>query len=216
MFEKRSAMNLLKSPLVSAGRTPFSFLRTGLILLLTIGMVAGGCKKDSGDDDEDDGDTEYYMRFKLDGNQIEYKSGVVTQVLPISNKALYSCVLQGYGKFPEETGKNHLGIIIWDEEPITTITYRNNQNTENSDGDKVPQVLMTHLNSETTSYLSQGVPAAPIPPFDKIVSDVQVTITELTNTRISGSFSGTLYKTTDATFTSTVSVTEGKFRLKRL
>lgn len=203
-------MNLFRK---IAGR---SFLRTGVLLLLAAGFVLSGCKKDNGKEDEGDDEPEYYMRFKLNGDQIDYKSSLVTQILPVSNKGLYSCVLQGYGKFPEEANKNHLGIIIWDEAPLTTTTYRNNQNTENTDGDKVPQVVMSHLSKETTSYISLGVPPVPIPPLDKIVSDVQVVITELTDTRISGTFSGTLYMASDGTYTSTVSVTEGKFRLKRL
>ncbi len=203
------------SPASLSGRSPVSLIRVGLILLLASGTVFTGCKKDSGEG-KGDGDPEYYLRFKVDGSPVEYKSGLGTQVLPVSNKALYSCVLHGYGKFPEEADRNHLGIIIWDEVPIISTTYRNNQSAENSEGAKVPQVLMTFLNSDKTSYLSQGVPPVPIPPLDNIISDVQVTITELADSRISGSFSGTLYKTTDGTFTSTVSITEGKFRLKRM
>ncbi len=199
----------------SLNRGPLSSLRAGLILLLALVLVAGGCKKDNGND-EGEGDTEYYMRFKVNGSQVEYKSNLVAQVFPVSNKALYSCVLQGFEKFPEEGDKNHLGIIIWDEIPITNNTYRNDENTENSDGNEVPQVVVTYLDSDKTGYLSHGVPPVPVPPLDNIISDVQIAITELTASRITGTFSGTLYKTTDGTFSSTIVVTEGKFRLKRL
>jgi hypothetical protein len=109
-----------------------------------------------------------------------------------------------------------MSLLIWSENAIAAKSYRNAVNAVNSSNEKIPQVLVTYLDGNKASYQSQGVLLSSLPPFDKILSDVQVTITEVSATRIAGSFSGTLYKTTDATFTTTVKITEGTFNLKRL
>jgi hypothetical protein len=185
--------------------------------LLAIMVVSASCKKDGGDDGPDgDGDnTEFYIRFKADGTAADYKSNAITQVLPVSQKKLYSCMLQGYKDFTV-TNNNLMSLVIWSENPIAAKTYRNADNAVNSDNEKIPQVLITYLDGNKVSYQSQGVFLSSLPPFDKILSNVVVTITEVSQSRIAGSFSGTLYKATDATFSTTVKITDGKFNLKRL
>lgn len=191
--------------------------RKYFLLLLTTILIAAGCKK-GGDDGSNGGDadgSEFYIRFKADGTELEYKSNAITQVLAVSPKGLYSCALQGYNDFTM-TDNGLMSLIIWSEDPITATTYRNADNVSNSDGDKIPSVVVTFLDDKKVSYLSQGVPLARIPPLDKIVSDVQVTLTEVSQSRIAGNFSGTLFKTTDGAFSTTVKITDGKFNLRRL
>lgn len=194
---------------VKTGRWKYS------IFLLVLIYCVSGCKKNGDADGDGPDDAEFYISFNANGVKADYRSNAFTQLLPISPKKLYSGVLQGYGDFTV-TDKNLMSIVIWSENPIVSKTYRNSENAVNSDNDKVPQILITYLDKDKNSYLSQTNLGLNIPPFDKIVSDVQVTITAVDQNRVSGTFSGTLYKTTDATFSSTVKITDGKFNLKRL
>lgn len=182
---------------------------------LLAAVVFMGCKKDAGGSSDGGGGTEFYIRFKANGTAAEYKSNAITQVLGVSPKGLYSCALQGYKDF-SMTDNNLMSLVIWSEKPIAAKTYRNAENAVNTSNEKIPQVLATYLDGNKISYLSQGTLLSSLPPFDKILSDVEVTITEVSASRIEGSFSGTLYKTTDPNFTTTVKITEGKFNLKRL
>ncbi|MBL7698903.1 MAG: hypothetical protein JNK79_12120 [Chitinophagaceae bacterium] len=184
-----------------------------LLVVLAIVFIEGGCKKDNGDDDgPDPEDTDYFVEFKANGVQQKYTSNALSQVITQASDGLYSCVLQGYGDYPDNADKNLLSMIIWNTEPITTFTYLNNNWVQKADETQVPQVLITYIDAGKNSFLSQKVPS-PIPPFDKIVSDVEVKISDLGEKHISGTFSGTLYSVTDATFSTVVEITDGKFNL---
>lgn len=189
-------------------------LRPVFPLVLLFSFALAGCSKKNSDDEDDPGSS-YYIRFKIDGAQKEYKSNTGFQVLPVSNKSLYSAVMNGF----QDDGaldKNLLNIIIWSKDPIVAKTYKNENDVANSDGDKVPEILITYNDNDKVGHLSLGKPFSTQPPFDRIVSDAQVVITNLTGSNISGTFSGTLYKSTDGTYTQKLVVTEGKFNLKKL
>ncbi len=177
--------------------------------------VLSGCKKDSGGDEDDDDETEFYVRFKANGVQKEFKSMASAQVFPVSNKAVYGSVIQGYQDF-NSSNKTHLGIIITNESALAATAYRNSVYVQNSDGDKLPQLLLSYPDEKGDGYISISTPTTQIPPFDKVVSDAVVNITTINNNRISGTFSGTVYLSTDATLATTVKITEGKFNVSVL
>jgi len=193
----------------------FSFL-PGIILplVLLFSFALAGCSKNNGNEEDEDPGSSYYIRFKIDGVQKEYKSNLVSQILPISNKLLYSAVMSGF-QDNAALDKNLLSMIIWSREPIAAKTYKNENDVANSDGDKVPEILVTYYDNDKVGYLSLGKPFSTQPPFDKIVSDAEIVITNLTDAYISGRFSGTVYKSTDGTYTQKLVVTEGQFNLKR-
>lgn len=188
------------------------FLKTTALLFVLV-IIVGGCSKNNGTG-EGEGENDFYLQFKVNGTEKVYKSNVISQVLPVSSKALHSCILQGYSDF-SNAERNLVSMIIWSESPVIAKGYNNSDDATNSDGAKLPQVLITYVDNEKDSYLSQGKPVVVFPPLDKVVSDVQLTITKLEAGRIAGTFSGTLYKTSDASFSSTVKITDGKFNLKR-
>jgi hypothetical protein len=187
-----------------------------LFVMLAITIIAGACKKDNGDggDDGNPDGSNYFIEFKANGEQQKYTSNALSQIMAPGSDQLYSGVLQGYGEYPDNADKNLLSIIIWNTEPITTSTYLNDNWVEKSDESQVPQIVMNYIDANKNAYLSQKVLIA-IPPFDKVVSDVKVTISDLGQDHISGTFSGTLYSVTDATFSTVVKITDGKFNLKK-
>jgi hypothetical protein len=187
-----------------------------LFVMLAMALLAGACKKDNGDSDDDGtpNDSDYFVEFKANGEQQKYTTNALSQIMAPGSDQLYSAVLQGYGDYPTNADKNLLSIIIWNTEPITTTTYLNDNWVEKSDESQVPQVVMNYLDANKNAYLSQKVLIA-IPPFDKVVSDVKVNISVLDQDHISGTFSGTLYNVTDATFSTVVKITDGKFNLKK-
>lgn len=197
---------------INFSRTFFRFFMP----VLAITLLVSGCKKGNNDDDGENngGDNEYYVQFKTNGTSFTYKSNAIGQIMAKSNDNIYSCVLMGYNNFVE-ADKSLISLVIFSEEPISAKTYKNADFAEKADESMVPQLLITHYDASKTSYLSMGIPVSAVPPFDKIVSDAQVNITEIGNDNIKGTFSGTVYKTTDATFTQTLKITEGKFNLKK-
>lgn len=172
------------------------------------------CKKDSGTEPDEDQGGEYYISFKANGTEVKLESGLTAQISYQASENLHTCVLVGYKNFIE-ADKNHLGIVLWSNSQFAASTYTNAEVANKTSGGAVPRANATYLDADKLSYLALGVPVSEVPPFDKIISDMKVTITTLNNTTVAGTFSGTTYKTTDATFTATTQISEGKFNLKR-
>ena len=185
----------------------WSRARYFFFILATI-LAVSGCKKDGVDNDSEGegGENEFFMSFKADGADIEYKSNTITQLLPVSDKGLYSCILQGYKDFPA-TDDHLMSLIIWSRDPIATKTYRNAVNVVNTDDDEIPEIVVTYLNGDDAGYLSQNIFLPAIPGYEHVVTDAEITLSEINDGYITGTFSGTLYKSTDATFTTTVKIT---------
>ncbi|WEK37061.1 MAG: hypothetical protein P0Y53_06065 [Candidatus Pseudobacter hemicellulosilyticus] len=184
--------------------------------LLAIALISFGCKKDKGGDDDGDEPAadDYYVSFKANGNPVKYTSSASAQLGQLSGDQLYSATMQGYQNLVAPT-QELMGLILWDKQALSTRTYANANLVKKGNGDELIQVVVTYVDSNKDSYQSMRVTST-VPPLDKVVSDVQVTFTTLTASRVSGSFSGTLYKVTDPTLTAKMVITEGKFNLKRL
>jgi hypothetical protein len=186
-------------------------------MILCVIIAVSGCNKNGVEHESEGegGNNEYFMSFKADGTAIEYKSNTITQLLPASDKGLYSCILQGYKDFPT-TDDDLMSLIIWSRDPIATKTYRNAVNVVNTDEDEIPEIVLTYLNGDGPGYLSQNIFLPATPGFEHVLTDAEITLTEINDSFVTGIFSGTLYKSTDATFTTTIKITDGKFKLKRL
>lgn len=192
------------------------------ILLVALIFTAASCKKNNGKDDDNGANPEYYISFKANGVQKKYINQALASLGRSSQDGLYNAVLQGY---PETNvnSKSHIGIIIFNNSAVAAnTTYQDPQKATNSNGSVVPKVLINYLDDAGNGYLTLGPMVDKdghindIPGSENIVADAKVSVTKLTNTYVEGTFSGTTFLSTDATFKTKIVITEGKFILKRL
>ena len=110
-----------------------------------------------------------------------------------------------------------MGIFLFDQAAIAKGSYQDPQKTTNAGGDKIARVLINYYDDAGNGYLSMGAMVdengTPLPGVTGVVADAVVTITDLSDGQVAGTFSGTLAL---ATGTGKVKITEGKFILKRL
>lgn len=194
-----------------------SFRRLSGTLLLLVPIALSQCKKSggtaSGSNSSGNGST-YYMRFKLNGNSVEYDSEPSATLTHSSSDGLYSAVLFAY-KDVNAGSKNAATIIVYSASAIAAnVGYNDPQKAQETDGSLVPQSTVFWYDSTGTGYLTAGEfsDANGNIPVAGIVADARLTITELTTTDVKGTFSGTVYRPDLAV--SDV-ITDGEFYLKR-
>ncbi len=185
-------------------------------IIICLLLFASSCKKSSIGNNNGNGNGDYYVKFKANGTQKEYKSEALCEMLKLNSDGLYSAVLQGYKDYTQGA-KDELGIILFSHDPFTTTLYADPMKAVKSDGSKVASIIINFNDPDGNGYLTMG----PLSdengtvPISGVVADAKLAITGLTNDYIKGTFSGTTYKSTDATFTITVLITDGEFYLPR-
>lgn len=181
-------------------------------------MLAGGCGK-GGNGNDDGTNPEYYISFKADGVQKKYTNQAIASLGHSDQDGLYNGVLQGYAA-TVGSDKAHVGIIIFSNSAVAAKIYQDPDKATNANGDEVPQVLINYIDEAGNGYITMGPTVDKngkinsFPGSENVVADAKVTITKRTNTYLEGSFSGTAFLSTDATFKTKVVITEGKFILK--
>lgn len=187
-------------------------------LLFPLVFLFQGC---SSDDDIDDPNTsEYYFRFKVDGVQIDYEYTPDSQINLTGiydkdeNTGIYAINIAGI-KNIFESGTNTLTIFVSDTLGISTgVTY------SNIPGERVDfpdfAFLLGYQSSEGNSYIASG---AGIYPLHGLYDPAYVEFSEIADTYISGTFSGTLlwYDSSGGTneLVDSVVVSEGEFKVPR-
>jgi hypothetical protein len=150
-----------------------------------------GCTKKK---DQDTGNP-YYMRFKANGKQIEYRPGA--QAAFIHQDNLYSCVLSGF------VTNSNLSVSLFDFSPITTnVTYTEKILTGASM--VVFNTLIGYQDDQGILYNSVNSTAHPN-------ANARVTISEITNGYVKGVFTAVVCKDQ-----LTIKITDGEFYLKRV
>jgi len=171
-------------------------MKKSYLYLLTCLMIflAVSCKKDEEDDPkETGGNTEYYIRFKADGTDH------VIDDQPALLATFSSASSQYISNITGSDGTKNTGFTIqlFDGTPIRDTVYTGYENK----GTYYNGALLSFSSNDSKSYGS-GYP-----------SDAYVTVDTLTATYIKGTFSGTVRELTG---TGTLSITEGKFYVKRV
>ena len=198
-----------------------SLFRLRFLLVAAIAFsVLYSCKKsDNGGGPSNTNTSGYSVSFKANGVQIKYTSETFATVAYTATNKLYTAILEGYHDY-NTAGEDHIAILLYDSNPITTSTYQDPQKAVGANGNKVPQVLINYYKDASNNYISMGlfvdengVPAAGT---EAAVADAKVTITKLTSSSVEGTFSGTVFLSSDPSFQKKVVITDGKFTLKRL
>ena len=150
------------------------------------------CKKEKSDTDS----TDYYMSAKVDGIQKTYKINTIAVKLQIDT--VYSIGFSAYGD--TTTGEHFFLDIGQTNKPITTGTY--------VDAAADELLVVGGYNPGTTDDTKIYAAGLQIDNNPRL----QITVSTLTATTISGTFSGTYYDE-GGDGTGTIAVTEGKFNL---
>jgi hypothetical protein len=184
----------------------------GLTLLAT---TLSQCKKSSSSNGGSGNSGGYYLKFNLNGAPVDYESEAAAELNKVNSDGLYSAVLEAYKDFTIGSVTNEITITLFSANPIAATTYEDPHKADETNGSQVPQAEVFWEDSTATGYLTAGALADSNGniPIAGMVANAQVTITELTSNDLKGTFSGTLYNSTN--FTIVESITDGEFYLKR-
>lgn len=190
----------------------------GFFLALVSLLVLLGC---SSDDSDDNGNqkSEYYFRFKVDGSQISYdylpesQINLTGSILFDSGTGNYVASIAGIEDVFETDPLNRVTLFLSDSADMATeVDYTNIV----GEGDRTPSsvFLMSYYDEQGNLY-SAALNTGPTALYES----ASVTFTEITETKISGTFYGTLllYDLSGRTveLLDTLVVSEGVFAVPR-
>lgn len=186
-----------------------------LVSISLLFLLLAGCSKDD-DGSNDNGDSEYYFQFKTDGTDQNYKFGDnqvnFTGSYGYNESTGYALNISGINNI-FESGKNTLTIYVGDTGGISKgINYSNIP----GEGDDYPDFSfsMGYYNSEGNLFIAGGAGANPM--FG-LYKPAFVKFSEISESAISGTFSGTLlwYDSSGGTnvLMDSVVISEGKFNV---
>lgn len=185
------------------------------ILLICMVLMASSCKKEEITLLQRDA---YYISFKADGIQKEFKSEPAAVTPQSDTSGIYTSILGAY-QSSVSSSDIHLSLTLFSRNPHNSpATFQDPLKAITVGGVKMPQLLITYVETKgTLGYQTLGtitdIIGTPTSPYPNLYADGKVTITEITNTYFIGTFSGTAFKP-DLSGDKRV-ITEGKFYLPR-
>lgn len=194
-------------------KNPYKYLSIFLIASLFLFSCS---KSDNGTDETD---SDYYFRFKVDGNHVDYIFKPETQINLTGiidhdeQSGVHAVNIGGIDTIFETELTNRLIIFIGDSEDIVAGTsYTNIQ----GQGDRTPDSVfnMSYFDDQGNIYIAVLNTTA-----TQLYDLATVQFSEITNSHISGSFSGTLkwYDVSGGTveLVDSVIISEGIFKVPR-
>lgn len=192
-----------------------------LAVLLSCVVLMGSCKKENLNAGNDD---DYYIRFAFNGVQAEYTSQPFGSIT--TNNGMEMMLIGAYKNLNASSPlKEHISILIYNKTTIAAgATYKDPVKVTGTNGTTVPQVIITHYNSAETAFQTVGLFSDEngvvtgsdlIPSLKNIKIDATVSITELTNQYVKGTFSGTAYQADSWINAVHQPITNGSFFVKR-
>ena len=172
-----------------------------LIAIAFFSICITSCNNES-DKDNITPEESYYVRFKLDGVQKEFNSLADVTLNKITSEGLYHSAVVGLEDRQMGASKNNLTFFIFYPEPaVSNVIYTDHASDE---GERAHILNLVYLDEAGVSYTSLGDEFSIL----GVISDTKITLTEITETSVKGTFSGTLY---NIDRTSTVVISEGEF-----
>ncbi|GEP98178.1 hypothetical protein CCY01nite_44380 [Chitinophaga cymbidii] len=148
-------------------------------------LLVAGCSKKKGDDPASaDG---YYLRFKADGVQREYKQTTTAHIYYDADNLTYHCNLAATLTFAGTT-KDLMTLFLVNKTAFTTgVTYRLSNGIDMEEtGAVMPQVMISLLDPQGKPYTAQFLPVTGLQFDDK----AEVRFSEITDKYVKGTFSG--------------------------
>src|SRR6185437_2733285 len=194
---------------------------SSLAIFFALILAVSSCKKNTDNSNPANGNSGYYMRFKLNGMPTEFNSVPIAQSAYNSSDKVYVTgvlALKDSSKINQDqidiaiTNKDALVAGAVYEDPVKIVTA----------GGTVPQIIITYYNSQMESYISMGLFSDDagnfssfLPDYKNLVADAKLTVTNIGAHNLRGTFSGTIFKLNTTTNTyDKISLTEGEFNLQ--
>lgn len=170
-------------------------------------LILGSCSKKS-DNPGEPGDGAYFLRYKSDGVQQEYKVTVLAQLYYDAENLTYHCNMTA-GLSLNNVTKNILSLFLVNKESFKTgVTYQLANGIKMAkNGAIMPQVMISLLDASGKPYTAQFLPATWYQFDDK----AEVTFTVVTDKFVKGTFSGLAF--TAMPERAEKKVTDGEFYL---
>ena len=176
------------------------------VLLPGIMLITYSCKKDNDSENPGSG---YYMRFKINGTQVEHKGqveGTFDKVTALQHNSSVAGLKDAFA-----ATKNNMTLLLATEnETQTGLAYTSY--TAGGPGTQKAKLLnLVYIDENAKNYLSWMEEFAPaLPPGTETKATMKVT--EATADYIKGNFSGVLY---NEGYTEKLNITEGEFYARR-
>jgi hypothetical protein len=176
-------------------------------LLLLILISISSCKKNS---DSGGGNplTDFYLRFKNNGVQNEYKAHAEGNFNRASG-ANYNSIV-GATKVQFEATKSNMVVAVTTVGKAALNKTYTNYTTATAGLEKAKLLQLAFYDETGKFFMSWGDEYLSLMPAGS-VADARLTITESTSAYIKGTFSGTLFT---SGYTSKITITDGEFYLK--
>lgn len=186
------------------------FSKLNLCILFSFSMlITGSCTKDK-PADEINSASDYYVRFKLDGNSILYTKTAEGNINVVDNDGHYDCSIAGL-KDENVSNKGTMVILMVTTNPMTTGNTYTNFGTTSGGNVRTLLGAISRYDDAGTFFASWGDEFS----SSGVDSDTRINFTEITETYIKGNFSGTMYKEINGNAEKHL-VSEGEFRVRRL
>lgn len=169
-------------------------------------VMTYSCKKNNDDLGSGEG---YYIRFKINGTQTEYKAqveGTFDKVTALQ----HNTSLAGLKEALVATKNNMTLLLATENETQPGVTYTSYA-TGRSGLQKAKLVNLVYIDETGKSYLSWMEEFAPALPSGT-ETNATIKITEATANYIKGNFSGVLY---NKDYTAKLNITDGEFYARR-
>ncbi|MFT3908772.1 MAG: hypothetical protein QM737_05060 [Ferruginibacter sp.] len=178
-----------------------------LAVLFVSAIIFDGCKKDH-DNGSSDAAGNYYVRFKVDGMNIEYNQGTEGKINTVDGNGRYICQVIGL-KQQFVADKGTMGFVMTSTNPVNTSNTYVNYGSSSANIEKAILLQAARFDDNGTFFASWGDDYATF----GILSDTKVNFTEINSTYIKGTFSATIYKEIDGN-SEKHTITDGEFRVK--
>jgi hypothetical protein len=194
---------------------------SSLAIFFSLILAVSSCKKNTDNSNPANGNSGYYMRFKLNGMPTEFKSVPIAQSAYNSSDKVYVTGLLAL-KDSSKINQDQIDIAITNKDPLAAgAVYKDPVKTVSGTA-SIPQVIITYYNSQQQSYVSMGLFSDDagnfssfLPDYKNLVADAKVTITSIGSNNLQGTFSGTVFKLNSGTSTyDKIPLTEGEFNLQ--
>lgn len=160
------------------------------------------CSNESDKDNITPDEEGYFVRFKVDGVQREFYSLADVTLNKITSEGLYHSAVVGLEDRQIGATENNITLFIFHPEPVVAhVVYTDHAS---DDGEKAHILGLVYLDEAGVSYTSLGDEFSIL----GVISDTKISLTEITETYVKGTFSGTLYNIDRS---ATVVVSEGEF-----
>ncbi|HSV12531.1 MAG TPA: hypothetical protein VLI68_17275 [Hanamia sp.] len=194
---------------------------SSLVVFSIIILTLNSCKKDNGNANPGNNNAVYYMRFKLNGIQTEFKSVPICQSAYNSIDKVYVTGILAL-KDSSKIDQDQIDIAITNKDPLAPGAVYQDPVKVNSGTAAIPQIILTYYNSQQQSYISMGLFSDDagnfssfLPDYKNLVANAKLTVSNIGSNYIKGTFSGTVFKlNTGTNIYDKIALTDGEFNLR--